>query len=109
MKNCTKAKNSQSERLFRSDSTNTHTRSRELKVEEQDRETMAATQKKEEQAQPLPPVEPVAGIDFGTQNLVTALGFDRERLPFIVPNNLGSLTTPFVPLPQRATAHPTER
>ena len=42
-------------------------------------------------------VVPVIGIDFGNKNLVAALGFDRARLPLFVPNNLGTLTTPFLP------------
>lgn len=51
-------------------------------------------EKKEVPAEPAE-VVPVIGIDFGNKNLVAALGFDRERLPLIVPNNLGTLTTPF--------------
>ena len=60
--------------------------------------TTAAAPKEETKEVPAEPAEvvPVIGIDFGNQNLVAALGFDRERLPLIVPNNLGTLTTPFV-------------
>lgn len=60
--------------------------------------TTAAASKEETKEVPAEPAEvvPVIGIDFGNQNLVAALGFDRERLPLIVPNNLGTLTTPFV-------------
>ena len=59
-------------------------------------------EKKEVPAEPAE-VVPVIGIDFGNKNLVAALGFDRERLPLIVPNNLGTLTTPF------AFSHTTQR
>ena len=62
-------------------------------------ETAAEAAPKEETKEPAAaaPAEvvPVIGIDFGNKNLVAALGFDRERLPLIVPNNLGTLTTPF--------------
>ena len=58
---------------------------------------MTTTATTESQAQePVGPVEPVVGVDLGSQNLVAALGFDRERLPLIVPNDLGALSTPFV-------------
>lgn len=76
----------------------------EIKAEEtktEDKETSApaekipAIEKKEEEEKVKAP-EPVLGFDFGGKYIVASIGFDSERLPYIVPNELNNLITPSV-------------
>lgn len=67
----------------------------EVKKEEKEVNKEEEVKKKEEAEKPKPP-EPVLGFDFGGKYIVSSIGFDSERLPYIVPNELNNLITPTV-------------
>lgn len=62
--------------------------------EEEEKKPSEPSKKEEEEEAKAP--EPVLGIDFGGKYIVASIGFDSERLPYIVPNELNNLITPTV-------------
>lgn len=58
--------------------------------------TAAAAEEKAPEKTPEKAPEPVLGLDFGCKYIVASIGFDSDRLPYIVPNELNNLITPSV-------------